>query len=133
MAMFSLLLSILFAVTTISIEFNDITVETVDNQQISIGWIKILSCNANTRSSSPYTSAFTWYHGADTNFLAANAMTSKFTPNTTDETIQNEYTVFAKPNSNPIISLNDYKEVSFHINPVTGYIDGTQNISNWVG
>ena len=86
-----------------------------------IGWIKIISCSTNT-------SNFTYY-GCDIQSLSADAISIKIQP--PNPTSNDDYTVIAKPYSNPIEALNDYKEVSYQYDngSVTGYADR----NNWEG
>eukprot|EP01083_Nonionella_stella_P089621 250120_1 len=108
--------------------FDEITTERFDDEIFTVAWVKIVTCTSNGIFS------FNGHSHTEMYTLAQEAITIKIVPiNSTSNPDYNEYSIIAKPYSNPVIALNNYKEVSYTINTSNSKLLGYADLSNWIG
>ena len=90
-----------------------------------IGWIKVISCTEGQMNNAVFT-----YHRCDIKSLSSSAISIKIQP---PSGTSNNLAVIAKPHSNPISALNDYKEVSYQYHSTQNNVTGLANTTYWEG
>ena len=110
-------------------EFDEVTTEMFDGEELTIGWLKMISCTEGD-SSSLFTN---YYLDDEMKELALNAMSVKIVPKGSKSNVNyDKFAVIAKPNSSPVIALNKYKELSYKLD-LNGNVIGYSDLSSWIG
>eukprot|EP01084_Bolivina_argentea_P266270 451574_1 len=97
---------------------------------MAIGWTKIMSCTESSTNS-----IFTLYDSwTNISALGSTAFTVKFVPDGSIlNPLYNNFAVIAKPGSNPVYALNNFKELSYLLNENDGTIAGFSDTDSWIG
>eukprot|EP01084_Bolivina_argentea_P274413 467735_1 len=116
---------------TVPFECDHTVTELFGDKKVQICWVKMLSCTESYLNSN-----YIFYHSWEDIYNASwNLISVKFS---SDGIIQNNdsldnYSVIAKPNSNPIYALKQGKELSYLLDETDGTIKDYQDIDNWIG
>lgn len=119
-----------------TISFDAITTESPgDGQTYSIGWVKVFGC---TEGHNPTESSYTYAHNGNSNYMkqiAPYAVSVKMVPSDqgVSQAVFENYAVFSKICSNPVIAVNHLKEASFTVNVNTLAYSALSNLNNWYG
>eukprot|EP01084_Bolivina_argentea_P067103 122293_1 len=97
---------------------------------MNIGWVKSLGCTEGNPGVWNYP-----YDDIILNQMAKYAISAKIVPSNIDVTNPqfDEYAVYAKVCENPIMALNNLKEMSYTLDSNTLLYSSTSNLDNWYG
>eukprot|EP01083_Nonionella_stella_P170952 582893_1 len=115
-----------------NIEFDQISTETFGGIiPYDIGWKEVVFCDEGRGHMNQL--QFISNNSAYAKAIAPFAITIKIVPEDTNATDFDEFAVYGKVCQNPIVAVNNFREISYEINVNTLAIDGFADISDWVG